>query len=138
MMDRIERALVARRLHRAADLSSYRRQVCYFIGAEVGPVKIGYSQCPSIRLAQLQRSSPVPLSILAAAYGGKDRERAYHFEFAEFRLHNEWFERDAAIISEIEKLPPIGEQRPAYFKWSDSFALQPDRYAPHMGPSGSG
>jgi hypothetical protein len=78
--------------------------ICYFVGGEDGPVKIGYAKDPKRRLVDLQNGSPVRLSILAQTSGGLTRETAYHYQFAKFRLHGEWFERCPDIEAEIARL----------------------------------
>lgn len=77
---------------------------CYFIGGDEGPVKIGYSVDVPGRLRAHQSSSPVKLRILATASGGLQRECAYHWQFADARLHGEWFERTPEIEAEIARL----------------------------------
>lgn len=91
------------RLHHDADMSD-EKAVCYFIGGETGPVKIGYSIDVKARLSSIRSHSPVPLSILATRSGGRFREWAYHEQFAAHRLHGEWFERVPEIEAEIAKL----------------------------------
>ena len=90
------------RMHQYAELDG--RGQCYFIGGEVGPIKIGYSIDVKSRLRALQASSPVTLSVLAIRSGGETRERAYHDQFSEWRLHGEWFERCPEIEAEIARL----------------------------------
>ena len=83
--------------------------IVYFIGPEVGPVKIGYTTNLPSRLKRLQSGSPVRLSVLAAALEQEMiQERIYHFRFAEHRLHGEWFARCPEIEAEIARLtsPP--------------------------------
>jgi hypothetical protein len=66
---------------------------CYFIGADIGPVKIGHSINPKLRLRTIQNYSPVKLRIFALASGGpcepgtRNRVRAevYDGEFMRFR-----------------------------------------------------
>jgi hypothetical protein len=77
---------------------------CYFIGGEDGLIKIGHSIDPTGRLRDIQACSPVELSILATRQGGEMRERAYHWQFSNFRRRGEWFERAPAILAEIERL----------------------------------
>lgn len=77
---------------------------CYFIGGDEGPVKIGYSTSVDDRLKTIQAHSPLRVRVLATRDGGEDRETAYHAQFAEHRLHGEWFERSPSIESEIERL----------------------------------
>jgi hypothetical protein len=90
-------------VHAAAD-DLIEEAICYFVGGAEGPVKIGHAKNMRNRLVALQNGSPVRLSVLATASGGLTRETAYHFQFAEYRLHGEWFERVPAIQAEIERL----------------------------------
>lgn len=76
----------------------------YFIGGEVGAIKIGYSTYPLNRLAAMHMGSPIPLRILALVRGSKAMERSYHQRFAAHRLHGEWFERCPEIEAEIIRL----------------------------------
>lgn len=91
------------RMHDAADASD-TFATCYFIGADTGPVKIGYSVDVAARMASMQAGSPVLLRILAIAPGGAAREAAYHQQFADLRLHGEWFRRTPEIEAEIALL----------------------------------
>lgn len=73
------------------DKPGYRR--VYFIQAEEGgPIKIGVAQDPPKRLAEIQRTCPQKLRILATVPGGAPRERELHSKFADYRLHGEWFQ----------------------------------------------
>lgn len=81
--------------------------VAYFVGGEVGAIKIGHSKLPLCRLAAMQMGSPIPLSIMALAKGGYRAEREYHRQFAEHRLHGEWFERCPEIEAEIARLNEV-------------------------------
>lgn len=92
------------RMHAAAD--SDHRGVCYFIGGDSGAIKIGFSTDLKARFASIQACSPVLLSVLATAPGGKTREEAYHLQFADDRLHGEWFARTPALLAEIARLQP--------------------------------
>lgn len=76
----------------------------YFIGGEVGAVKIGFAVSPKSRLGDLQCGSPIKLEILATVAGMPRDERDYHKRFAAHRLHREWFERVPEILAEIERL----------------------------------
>lgn len=80
------------------------RSVCYFIGADEGPIKIGHSIDPKTRLASFQMGCPIRLMIYATAPGGDVREMAYHYQFRESRAHGEWFERCPEILAEIDRL----------------------------------
>lgn len=90
--------------HRNADRDNHKIAKCYFVGSDVGAIKIGYSIDPKTRLISLQSGSPVSLRILALAPGGEARESAYHIQFREHRLHGEWFERHPDILAEIARL----------------------------------
>ena len=94
-----------KKLHRMAEHDDAgRRSVVYFIGSEAGPIKIGFTVGLKDRLAALRASSPVKLKLLATCHGHATREAAYHEQFAEHRLHGEWFEPAPAILTEIARL----------------------------------
>lgn len=76
----------------------------YFIGADVGPIKIGCSHNPKARLKELQTSSPYKLRILAILEDAGFEEAAYHQWFAAHRLHGEWFEPHDALLTEIAEI----------------------------------
>lgn len=76
----------------------------YFIQAPNGPIKIGRAVNVANRLRALQTSHPSGLRLLAVALGGYRFERAYHRQFAEHRLHGEWFEPHPEILAEIDRL----------------------------------
>ena len=78
-------------------------QLVYFISAHdddmiAGPIKIGISDYPALRMAELQACSPTRLVILATCEGGKKRESDYHSRFASTRLHGEWFSRSEPLM----------------------------------------
>lgn len=103
MSDAEWHAAITELLHSGAD-KTRTRAVCYFIGADTGPIKIGYSVCVQSRLSAMQSGSPMVLRVLATAPGGPAREAAYHQQFRDSRLHGEWFERTPDILAEIERL----------------------------------
>lgn len=100
-------------LHRYIDNATGRgtRGVCYFIGGDSGPIKIGFSVDLKSRLTALRASSPLWLEVLAVRPGGESRERIYHEQFAADRLHGEWFARSPAILAEIAHLNQNGPQQ---------------------------
>jgi hypothetical protein len=61
-----------------------------------GPVKIGISAEPVIRLRALQIGYPYRLEILARCCGGEEPEATVHALFGE-RLLGEWFRRSARV-----------------------------------------
>lgn len=81
--------------------------VVYFIQAENGgPIKIGVAKDPAKRLTELQATSPYTLLILGTVGGGFRREKELHAQFADWRLHGEWFSDDCedlrALIADCE------------------------------------
>lgn len=55
-------------------------------------VKIGHSGTLLRRVGDIQRMSPVPLSVLWTYPGGKALEGTLHQTFKDFRQHGEWFD----------------------------------------------
>lgn len=76
----------------------------YFIGAAIGPIKIGIAEQPRTRLKILQTSYPYDLSILAMTPGPRSLEMEYHRKFAMHRLRGEWFERHEDILAAIREI----------------------------------
>jgi hypothetical protein len=77
----------------------------YFIGGDIGAIKIGLSTDPAKRLAALQCGSPIPLRILAVGIGDRTAEWMYHtVHFGASRLHGEWFERTPELLAEIDRI----------------------------------
>jgi hypothetical protein len=66
--------------------------VVYVLGAPgSSTVKIGTTKHLSKRLGDIQRMSPVPLTVLWTHPGGHDLETNLHRHFKELRSHGEWF-----------------------------------------------
>lgn len=76
----------------------------YFIGGDVGAIKIGLAGNAKRRLATIQAHSPIPVRLLAVIAGGREVEMSYHRRFAAHRLHGEWFEPHPDILAEIDRL----------------------------------
>lgn len=76
----------------------------YFIESASGGIKIGKARDVQLRLRGLQTAHPVKLTVLATTTGGDAAEKAYHRQFAEHRLHGEWFSPHESILAEIERL----------------------------------
>lgn len=90
----------------------------YFIRADVvGYIKIGHAGDPAARLADLQTASPVPLSLIQTAPGGREEEADLHCRFAGARLHGEWFLPTSDLLAYIEAHPTppnvLSGERPA-------------------------
>jgi hypothetical protein len=64
----------------------------YFIQAESGgPIKIGHSDDPTLRLKSLQTAHPYRLVLLLSVPASTGTEAALHKRFATYRLRGEWF-----------------------------------------------
>lgn len=87
----------------------------YFIGGDIGAIKIGCSVNVQVRLKDIQACSPIPVRILALR-AGRRRERLYHRRFAAHRLHGEWFSPAPEILAEIERLntPALSVDQPCF------------------------
>lgn len=71
----------------------------YFVGADDGPIKIGFSVDPEARLAALQTGSAFRLRILLLLEATSAMERDIHESMDPWRVHGEWFERDAVAAT---------------------------------------
>lgn len=69
-----------------------------------GPVKIGTSNKPRSRLAQIAAWSPFHLEIAAMIDGGLELERRLHARFAHLHHHLEWFNASPEIDEVIEAI----------------------------------
>ena len=54
-------------------------------------VKIGVSDYPERRIADIQKTNPVPIEVLAILEGRGPEEKRLHKRFAKHRIHGEWF-----------------------------------------------
>ncbi len=79
----------------------------YLIGPADGPVKIGRTDNPIVRLAALQTSHWQELEIVAVI-GPIDQpeeiERTLHREFHQVRIRGEWFSRSDALFRRVNSL----------------------------------
>lgn len=100
-------------VHRAANPRKIRRLVrgdtwVYLIKAKgLSQIyKIGQSIDIDKRLASLQASSPVKLTVECAIFAGNqpDLETLLHRKFADHRLHGEWFELPVPAVTFIKAL----------------------------------
>lgn len=86
----------------------------YFIRAAAGPVKIGLTNDPAFRLAQLQTSSWDELRVMRTLDGARAEERWLHTRYAPRRLRGEWFSYCPTMetIEVPENLPQQAPKRP--------------------------
>lgn len=70
----------------------WQQPVVYFFEAVgKGLTKIGYSADPVKRFRHIQTSCPFPIRAVLLANGGRDVERSFHEDYADYRQHGEWF-----------------------------------------------
>jgi len=75
----------------------------YFIQAgENGPIKIGVSEKPFVRLESLQTAHFEQLRLIGFAWAKLADERALHEHFAAHRIRGEWFTPAAEILAFAE------------------------------------
>lgn len=86
--------------------------LCYFMGGETGPIKIGFARDPWSRLGRIQSGCAFPITVLAVEHGGRRRESAYHQEFNRLRVHGEWFERSPEMMRAIRDLQESMRETP--------------------------
>jgi len=84
----------------------------YFIKAESGHVKIGYTENDvEQRLSALQCGNPYNLSILAMIEGDRKQELLIHRKFKSKRCQGEWFIFDFEIEEFVENPFTLEEQK---------------------------
>ena len=81
-----------------------KRRMVYVIGSATSSrVKIGTSADVHRRLGEIQRMSPDPLEVLWQTLGDHQLESVLHGEFADRRVHGEWFDfKDENAVILIE------------------------------------
>lgn len=115
----------------------------YVIGERrSGVVKIGLSDNPTARLADLQTAHPRPLQLLMTLPGGWRDEQALHDAFADRRLSGEWFDfGEANALSAVieatadEPLPEVSRPTPARRHRSDGGGRRSPRRADWRDPA---
>jgi hypothetical protein len=77
----------------------------YVIGVpDQGPVKIGISAEPGLRLRALQTGYPFGLEVLAQCHGGEEAEEMVHKLFQKEKLRGEWFKRSKRVRTFIDMI----------------------------------
>lgn len=72
------------------------------IGSD-GPVKIGHSRDPRLRMLTLASHVPGPFCLMRTLDGGLDLERRIHRHFVKLRIYGEWFHFDPAMLTLTRK-----------------------------------
>lgn len=91
----------ARKKHTEPIPDNTRRGFIYFIRAEGGPVKIGFSQNPSARINDLRCGSPANFVLLGSIPGTMRQETEWHQRFAALRIDREWFSPADELLNAI-------------------------------------
>lgn len=86
----------------AMRIDAETNKVYFILDSTNNTVKIGVSQHPIKRMADLQTSSPHPLTLLAVTLGGYELEKKLHRRFARYRLSGEWFRMNDDLKSYIQ------------------------------------
>lgn len=68
---------------------------------DLNTIKIGYSDNPFARLAQLQVGNSSELSILSIFKGGREEEEILHKKFASNKVRGEWFALDKHLVEAL-------------------------------------
>lgn len=78
----------------------------YFIrpAGMAGPVKIGISIMPEVRLAAMLPWCPFPLEIVATLACPRSVELRLHHKFEHLHTHREWFRADPELDAVIESI----------------------------------
>lgn len=90
-------------------------QIFFVQSGKSGPIKIGRSADPDLRLADLRAASPDELTLLAAVPGNLETERALRTQFAADHTRGGWFKPSKALKSYIQglKQKPLKEPQEA-------------------------
>lgn len=84
---------------------SIHPQFVYFIQkGEGGPIKIGKSSTPKVRLQNLQVGSEAPLKILCLFEGSETLEQDLHRKFSHLAMSGEWFIPGQEIYDFMERI----------------------------------
>lgn len=71
--------------------------VLYFVGAEEGPVKVGWTIQMRRRFKEFQTACWLELGVHGTVPGAASLEREAHVRLADHRIRGEWFEREPAL-----------------------------------------
>jgi len=86
------------------------RNGVYFIQAGGGEIKIGHSRNIEGRMGGLQTAVPAKLRLLAILdHQGEQMESLLHREFADYRLHSEWFMPGRKLLNYIRLINTADE-----------------------------
>lgn len=66
-----------------------------------GPIKIGCTSNPKLRIGTLESMSPFPLEIIAMIDGCVSLEQRFHAKFRASHSHKEWFTPTPELLETI-------------------------------------
>ena len=89
----------------------------YFVKAESGHIKIGYSFKKTLkRLREIQTCNPFEMTVLKEIPGDKAMEKDIQSKFEKHRVRSEWFLADKDILDFIDNIdgyvPPSKSKNP--------------------------
>jgi hypothetical protein len=87
-----------------ARVQRQREGFVYFVQADDGPIKIGYSRNVRARLAALQVNTHLSLRLLGSMPGGEILEAQLHARFSEDRIRGEWFAASTDLLGFIRQM----------------------------------
>lgn len=74
----------------------------YFIqSGESGPIKIGISEDPELRMSRFQIAHGETLRLLACMHGTRSTEKSLHYRFRRLRMRGEWFRPEKELLDYI-------------------------------------
>lgn len=76
---------------------------------QLGPIKIGCSKLPPLRLETLTTWSPVRLELICSVPGTHKDERTLHGMFAQHHVHGEWFGASKELLALIAHCEAHGQ-----------------------------
>lgn len=83
------------------------KRFVYFLQSASGPIKIGFSTNPVLRISSLRTAAAENIRVLAVVDGDKAMEAALHQEFAAARIRNEWFQPTPGLLAKIADLQSV-------------------------------
>lgn len=84
----------------------------YYLRAENGAIKIGYTRSLHSRISDLSVSSPLELELVGQEEGTIDLERRRHDQYRDSHIRGEWFRPSTQLNFHIGQLNPNYESIP--------------------------
>ncbi len=85
------------------DVKLAYKPLIYFIQAESGAIKIGFTTDLTRRFLDLSIANHAQLTVLGVIYGGQNQEKKLHRQFEHLNLKGEWFESALELLAFIEQ-----------------------------------